>query len=52
MCLFLDAEGVGQGDSVLVQVENWIGLLFHVGDTQRFDYVPESRLFPRFQNPP
>ncbi len=25
---------------------------FNVADTQRFDYVPESRLFPRFQNPP
>jgi hypothetical protein len=26
------------------------GLLFNVADTQRFDYVPSSRLFPRFQN--
>jgi len=24
----------------------------HKGDAKRFDYVPVSRLFPRFQNPP
>ena len=24
----------------------------HTGDAQRFDYVPASHLFPRFQNPP
>ena len=32
--------------------QNISSRFFRGGDSQRFDYVPECRLFPRFQNPP